>query len=101
MSAKLKIDTTRVPGLPVTDCAAGSNNLVPRGTARSREDETRNARRNANRIHECWGDFSQLVKIEKIKFLGISWYKLELKFSLNLNSSVSCGTNSNPDFGLI
>jgi len=29
-------------------------------TARSMEDETRNARRNANRNPEWWGDFSQL-----------------------------------------
>jgi len=42
-------------------------------TTRSREDETRNSERNANRYPEWWrGDFSQLVKIEKIKFLGIS-----------------------------
>jgi len=44
---------------------------------------------------------SQLVKIEKIKFLGISWYKVELRFWLDLNSEVSCGTNSNWDFCLI
>jgi len=30
-------------------------------TARSMEDETRNARRNANRNPEWWGDFSQLI----------------------------------------
>jgi len=68
-------------------------------TARSREDETRNTRRNANRNPEWWGDFSQLVKIEKLKFLGISRYKFELRFWLNLNSSVSRGTNSKVDFG--
>ena len=49
-------------------------------TARSVEDETRNAELNGNRNPECWGDFSQLVKIEKIKYLGMSWYKVELRF---------------------
>ena len=44
------------------------------------EDETRNAELNGNRNPECWGDFSQLVKIEKIKYLGISRYKVELRF---------------------
>jgi len=34
--------------------------------------------------------WSELVVIEKLKFLGISWYK----FELDLNSSVFCGTNS-------
>ena len=45
--------------------------------------------------------FSELVKIENLKFLGISRYKFEMRFWLNLNSSVSRGTNSNPDIGLI
>ena len=49
-------------------------------TPRSLQDETRNAERNAFRNPEWWGDFSQLVKIKKIKFLGISRYKVELKF---------------------
>ena len=49
-------------------------------TARSLEDETRNRGRTTNQNSEWWGDFSQLVKIEKIKFLGISWYKVELRF---------------------
>ena len=49
-------------------------------TARSVEDETRNVELNGNRNPEWWGDFSQLVKIEKIKFLGISLYKVELRF---------------------
>jgi len=69
-------------------------------TARSREEETRNARRNSNRNPEWWKDYSQLVKIEKLKFLDISRYKFKLRFWLNLNTSVSCGTNSNPDFDL-
>ena len=67
-------------------------------TARSVEDETRNAELNGNRNPECWGDFSQLVKIEKIKYLGISRYKVELRFRLDLNSEVSRGTNSKWDF---
>jgi len=35
------------------------------GTACSVEDETRNTELNGNKNPECWGDFSQLVKIEK------------------------------------
>jgi len=50
------------------------------GTAHSVEDETRHAKLNGDRNPEWRGDFSQLVKIEKIKFLGISWYKVELRF---------------------
>jgi len=68
-------------------------------TARSGEDETRNDRRNANRNPEWWGDFSQLLEIEKLEFLSISRYKFKLRFCLNLNSSVFPGTNSNCDFG--
>jgi len=49
-------------------------------TARSVEDETRNAELNGNQNPECWGDLSQPVKIEEIKFLGISRYKVELRF---------------------
>jgi len=67
-------------------------------TIRSVEDETQNAELNGNRNPECWGDFSQLVQIEKIKYLGISQYKVELKFWLDLNSEVSRGTNSKWDF---
>jgi len=37
-------------------------------------------RRNANRNPEWWGDLTQLVKIEKLKFLGISRYKFKLRF---------------------
>ena len=48
-------------------------------TARSMEDEIRNVRRNANRNPEWWGDFSQLVKIEKLEFLSISRYTFELR----------------------
>ena len=67
-------------------------------TARSVEDETRNDRRNANRNPERWGDFSQLVEIEKLIFVGISRYKFKLRFWLNLNTSVFPSTNSNCDF---
>ena len=59
------------------------------------------ARRSANRNPEWWGDFSRLVKIEKLTFLGILRYKFELRFWLNLKSFVSRSSNSNPDFGLI
>jgi len=43
------------------------------------EDETRNAELHRNQNPEWWGDFSQLVKIEEIKSLGISQYKAELR----------------------
>jgi len=49
-------------------------------TARSVEDETRNAELNGDRNPEWGGDFGQLVKIEKVKSLGISRYKVELRF---------------------
>ena len=49
-------------------------------TARSVQDETRNAEFNGNQNPECWGDFSQLVRIEKLEYLGISRYKVELRF---------------------
>jgi len=68
------------------------------GTARSAEDETRHAELNGNRNPECWGDFRQQVKIGKIKFLGISRYKVKLRFWLDLNSEICRGTNSNWDF---
>jgi len=44
------------------------------------EDETRNAELNGNQNPEWWVDLIQLVKIEKIKFLGISRYTAELRF---------------------
>jgi len=44
------------------------------------EDETQNAELNGNRNPEWWGDISQFVKIEKIQSLGISQYKVELRF---------------------
>ena len=51
-------------------------------TARSVENETRNdvLNHDDNQNLERWGDFSQLVKIEEIEFLGISRYKVELRF---------------------
>jgi len=81
-------------------------------TARSLEDETRNGERNANRNPEWWGVFSQLVKIEEIKFLGmcvrcfvllnrVSRHKVELRFWLDLNFEEFRGTNLNWDFCLI
>jgi hypothetical protein len=65
------------------------------------EEENRNSELNGNRNPEWWGDFSQLVQIEKIKFLGISRYKVKLRFWLDFNSEVSCSTNSGWDFDLI
>ena len=67
---------------------------------RSLEDESRYGEKNANRNPKWWGDFSQPVKIEKIKFLGISRHKVELRFCLDSNSKVSRGMNSNWDFCL-
>ena len=58
----------------------GSPGTLRVGTARSVEDETRNAELNGNRNPEWWGDISQFVKIEKIQSLGISQYKVELRF---------------------
>ena len=49
-------------------------------TAHSVEDETGNAELNGNRNPEWWKDFSQLVKIEKIEFFGISRYKVDVRF---------------------
>jgi len=72
-----------------------------KGKARSLEDETRNGERNTNWNPEWWADLGNLVKIEKIKFLGISRYKVELRFWLHSNSEVSRGTNLNWDFCLI
>jgi len=57
-----------------------TNGSVVARTARSVEDETPNTRRNPNRNPECCGDFSQLVEIEKLKFLFISRYKFKLRF---------------------
>ena len=84
----------RPPHLSEQSCPMGP-------TARSVEDETRNAELNGTRNSEWWWDFSQIVKIEKIKFLGISRYKVELRFCLDLNSEISRGTISNWDFCLI
>jgi len=66
-----------------------------------RGSETRNAELNGNQNPEWCGNFSQLVTIEIIKSLGISRYKVKLGFWLDLNSEVSCGTNSKWDFCLI
>ena len=44
---------------------------------------------NCNRNHEWWGDFSHLVKIEKMRFLGIWRYKIELRFWLDFNFEIS------------
>jgi len=44
------------------------------------EDESQNAGLNGYQNAEWRGDLSQLVTIEKIKFLGISRYKVELRF---------------------
>jgi len=68
-------------------------------TARSREDETRNSQRNANRNPEWWGDFSPLFKsnssvsrgtssnwdFDSIEFLCISRYKFKFGFWFHLN----------------
>ena len=70
-------------------------------TARSWEDDIWNGHRNADRNPRWWWDFSQLVKIEKLKFLGILRHKFEVRFCFNVTSSVSRCTNLNRDFGVI
>jgi len=61
-----------------------------RNTAHSREDETRNARRNANRNPEWWGNFSQLqIQIKPIS--GFEFVPLdteEFSFIQNLISNL-------------
>jgi len=53
-------------------------------TARSREDETRNGQRKANRNHEWWADFSQ----SKSRFEFVLRDTEEFKFDQNLNSNL-------------
>jgi len=59
-------------------------------TARSVEDETRNAELNGNRNPECWGDFSQLqIQIQqKSHFEFVPRDTSEFKSNLNLNSTL-------------
>jgi len=64
----------------MTPCIIETDHHMTPCTARSVKDETRNAELNGNRNSEWWGDFSQLVKIETIKFPGISRYKVESRF---------------------
>jgi len=52
------------------------------GTARSVEDETRNAELNGNRNPEWWGNFSQM--------------QIQIKQNLNLNLYREIPRNSNP-----
>jgi len=54
--------------------------FILKRTVRSVEDETRNAELNSIPNPEWLGDISQPVKIEKIKFLGISRHKVGLRF---------------------
>jgi len=53
--------------------------FILKRTVRSVEDETRNAELNSIPNPEWLGDISQLVKIEKIEFLGISRHKVGLR----------------------
>ena len=59
-------------------------------TARSVEDETRNAELNGNRNPEWWGDFSQLqIQIkQKSQFEFVPRDISEFKFNQNLNSTL-------------
>jgi len=61
-------------------------------TARSRKDETRNARQNANRNPEWWGHFSQLqIQIKpKSQFEFVPRDTEEFKYHQNLNLNVYC-----------
>jgi len=61
-------------GWPVCVIFVLLNQLWEIVAARSLEDENRNGERNTNQIPECWGDFSQVFKIKKLKFPGISRY---------------------------
>jgi len=63
---------------------------VPADTARSREDDTRNARRNANRNPEWWGDFSHLQVQMGARQRGTA-PKLPRAISVGPNA---CGKNS-------
>ena len=60
------------------------------GTARSVEDETRNAELNGNRNPEWWGDFSQLqIQIQqKSHFKFVPRDTSEFKSNQNLNSTL-------------
>ena len=59
-------------------------------TARSVEDETRNAELNGNRNPEWWGDFSQLqIQIkQKCQFEFVPQDTLEFESNQNLNSTL-------------
>jgi len=59
-------------------------------TARSVEDETRNAELNGNRNPELWGDFSQLqIQIKrKSHFEFVPQDASEFKSNQNLNSTL-------------
>ena len=61
-----------------------------RVTARSREDETRNGQRNANRNPEWWGDFSQLhIQIKaQSHFECVPRDTAEFKSNQNLSSNL-------------
>ena len=61
-----------------------------KGTARSVEDETRNAELNGNRNPEWWGDFSQLqIQIQqKSQFEFVPQDSSQFKSNQNLNSTL-------------
>jgi len=79
-SPHLEIGGTNIQKMANCPLEKSGDERVSLSTARCVEDETRNAELNGNRNPECWGDFSQPVKIEKIKFFGTSRYKVELRF---------------------
>jgi len=60
------------------------------GTARSVENETRNAELNGNRNPELWGDFSQLqIQIkQKSQFEFVPQDNSDFKSNQNLNSTL-------------
>jgi len=72
-------------------------------TALSMEDETRNARRNANRNPEWWGDFSQLqIQIKpKFGFEFVPRDTEEFKFDQNLNSNLYREIPRNLSFSIL
>ena len=72
-------------------------------TARSRENETRNGQRNANRHPEWWGDFSQLqIQTQpKSGFKCVPQDTEEFKFNQNLNPNLYREIPSNLSFSIL
>ena len=72
-------------------------------TARSVEDETRNAELNGNRNPEWWGNFIQLqIQIkQKSQFKFVPRDTSEFKSNHNLNSTLYCEIPRNLIFSIL